>query len=120
LVLCLGAFLYEFFDLLGVFSKGIESTGETMQDGDDIGNKLLVVLSTILVENHDFAVMDFTQPFNEVEPEPSKSVFVGNHNNFDISFENSSQKGEQSFPPKIESSCHFLIDTPRRKRRGIL
>jgi hypothetical protein len=51
--------LYEFFDLLGVLSERVQSTGETVQDGDDIGNKLLVWAEVIKVLNHDLAIMGF-------------------------------------------------------------
>jgi hypothetical protein len=57
-----------------------------------------------LVENHDFCIVLLTIPLDEVSPETSQSVFVGNHNSSDIAWTDSLQNGSKSWSFEIKTT----------------
>jgi hypothetical protein len=64
----------------------------------------------LLVENHEFTIEFFTQPFDELEAKSGKSVFLGNDKTLDIAADNSFQNGVKLSPPKIESRSNLCDD----------
>jgi hypothetical protein len=80
-----------------------------MDDGQHICNEFLLwAVETpcqgvfTVIENHEFASCTLTDPLNKLEPEPHKSVAVGNHKALDIACENSVQNGKEPSPPKVK------------------
>ena len=57
------------------------------------------------MENHDFGVIFFQEPFKELESEPAEPVPMGNHHCMDSVLQDEFQKGTQPRPFEVESGA---------------
>jgi hypothetical protein len=62
----------------------------------------------LLAENHERDAMLGEDPLHELDPEPSESVTVGNHNLLDLSCVRALQNGAEAPPVPVESRSNVL------------
>jgi len=65
-------------------------TREDVHDGHEILGELLLCGTNVLIFDHESRPVPSTYPVDEFEGEAAETVFVGNHNSFDVS----SRRGE--------------------------
>ena len=64
----------------------------------------------LAVENHECAVRFCKDELQELVPKATQSVFVGNHNAFDMALVDAFQKGEQSSSSKVDAAADVAED----------
>lgn len=69
----------------------MHATREDVEDGEKILGKLAFGAKLRLIENHDFSTVGLDQELDALKAEPSKPVFVGNHNPELVTLQKSSQ-----------------------------
>jgi hypothetical protein len=74
-------------------SPSVVAGNEEVDDGQKILGEFSVAARFLSIVNHDSHLKALAKAFEELEAESTKSVFVGNHNFFDSSFEDEVQKG---------------------------
>ena len=81
-----------------------------MDDGKDIFNHFSFWRQLVSTENHELAIVLLTDPFDEVATKPCKPVLVSDHNCWDISWHDLSQKGKQRFSFEVEATSDVFKD----------
>ncbi len=82
----------------------VESGREYCDNGEEVSGELGFEGCFLLIENHDLPIGVLRDdPFDEVKTESTESVFVGNHNFLEISFESEVQNGVKSFSFEVEA-----------------
>ena len=64
----------------------------------------------LAVENHECAVCFRKDELQELVSEAAQTVFVGNHNAFDMALVDAFQKGEQSSASKVDAAADVAND----------
>jgi hypothetical protein len=86
-----------------VLPFAVDPAGENMDDGKEIVGKLCVIGVNVFIENHEFGVVSFQDPLEEVVGETAESVPVCNGNLADHSLESEFQNGLKAFSSEVEA-----------------